>query len=602
MVNEQFDLKERMKIIPLFQRFVLGRETENLRIKCYEDLILYALIDSSSSSPLSKARLIMNIQKLLGASNDMPERIITQSLQNLEKIEKIQRLKESYWISENIALNLREELKANQQEADDFYFKIAEGIKSKISSKDKVVLKDIQERVRQSITKIFEQRGLEVVQPLIMGKPTADTTDFGINNLVIELSFKEIENQTIVKAAKEMINCLFTNPDVKEAEFLYSLSKSYILLQALNLDPSCSRFQKEMLKQYILFIDSSVLLRAITKGGEFHEFYDTFLRTCSNLHGRIFIMKEIFDEVLHNVENAVQLYPWLSRNKLLMQEYNNRSERERNIFIDSFLRLKITGVSSKTWEEYIYEFHSHENPEKILKTIASEYKIEIFDTYSIFSQDDWKEIAWISDLITNQRLYEVVRRSPILADNEAKQFLLIYKKRKEERKDALGKLTWFITTDSIIPRVNLLLRKEESKFFIPCSYTPTKWYQFIELFARTARKAEVFTELLGSSMMRSIVPSIKDDLYQKFTEGKLPKTKEEYEHLIDIVKEISNDTHVRKSYEDYLCSITQDKLQKYEIYSTLAIDRFLYLTSKGFEEIKEKEKRILELEKELVRV
>lgn len=599
MNEHPFELREKIKVVSLFQRFVLGRWSLNIRIKAYEDLILFALLDSSVAHPVAKRQLLRKIHELLGTTNDIPDAIVTKCLQNLQKNEKTGHKEDRYWIKEPVAKRLRAEIEAKETESAKFYNSIARRIIDNMKGSREVKLKDIPEKVKECIAKIFEQRGLEVVQPLAMGKPTASTTDFQINNLIIDVTFKSFEDETVLKAAEKVINDLFAVPDGADAQFLYSVSKSYILLQALNLDPSCSSFQKRILDEYVLFVDSNVLLRAMAKGGEFHEFYDVFLRTCAKLHNRIYVTDGILGEVLYNIESAVHLYPCLSRNRLLMQEYRHRFERDRNIFIDSFLNLKEKEEKPPTWPEYIYELYSHDDPDLVIKTISHNYKIKVFPTDSVFQQEDWKYIAWISELISKERLYERRVRPGILADNEGKQFVLIYKKRREEKQKALGKLTWFITTDSIIPRVNLLVRKEEKQFNIPCSYTPTKWYQFIEIFAKTERKPEVFVELLGSSMMRAIVPSINDDLYEKFTEGQLPKTKEGYERLLNIVNQIADEDHVQRAYQEYMASLPADRLEKYEAYSSLALDRFNYLINMGFEEIKQKERRIKELERRI---
>ncbi|MGB7061011.1 MAG: hypothetical protein WBF13_01495 [Candidatus Zixiibacteriota bacterium] len=596
MNQDQLDLKERIKVVSLFQRFVLGRYSQNVRQKCYEGLILWALLDSSREHPLSSTEVVKKIQKLLQAADQIPDGVISKAFQNLKKTMKIETGDERYWIRQKTAQRLHKQLDRQEEEGSLFYEEIARSIVEKAGAPDHVEIGEIRELVKTCIAKIFEQRGLEVVQPLLIGRPGASAADFDINKLLVHVSFASLKSAQVVAAAQDQIGRLFSDPSKKEAEFLYALSKSYVVLQALNLDPSCSRFQRSVLTEYTLFIDSSVLLCAIARGSHFHAFYDTFLRTCAKLHTQIYITKALFGEVLHNLEAGVQLYPWLTGSRLLMQEYLGRSERDRNIFIDSFITLSEQEKNPPSWHEYVYDLYSHDDPEKIIKAMYTKYKIRVFDSEAALQDNDRKYVAYVSRLITQGRIREGRHRPEILAENEAQQFMLVYSLRRAEKRGAHGKLTWFVTTDSVVPRVNLLLRKEDKQFVVPCSYTPTKWYQFIEVFARTERKPEVFVELLGSSMMRSIAPTINEDLYQKLTEGRIPKTKEGYERLVGIVNEVANTQHVKLGYEEYLGSIPSERLQRYETYSSLAIDQFSYLISQEFKEVEHKESRIQELE------
>ena len=362
---------------------------------------------------------------------------------------------------------------------------------------------------------IFKSSGLEFSN-FILNEGSTRTVSQDLPSLVqsmVENRYKTLDHSRkdfLSKILQNTIREIIYNVSSEEKDFLVALSKTYMTLFMLNVDPKISQYLTTMANGLEIFVCSSILIPALSesKASEKDRRLWNLLKGAHAAGVKFYINSAILDEIVRHIENKITEY----QNNYENCEYLY-TNREMISCIDSIL---IRGYfyhksldNSLTFIRYIDDFVDPASTTAEKRYELREFFRETFGIEFYSKEDELLKLVDETDLNILTDTLGNNKPSRAQAINDAKTILMIYAKRKrdnEEMSGALGYRTWWLSTDTTtFAAVESCLNE---KYRPSCYIRPDFLANFISIspHAKDVEKAydNIFPNTLGVSLSRHI--------------------------------------------------------------------------------------------------
>jgi len=370
-----------------------------------------------------------------------------------------------------------------------------------------------------------------------------------IKTMIMEAIIQIIHDPAMDNKWYEMINSVMMSEREEIVFWLNSIRKSYWFLAMMGLDPEISRLYTDNLKEYKIYLDSHIVIRAMVKAGSEASICNTIIEKGKSNEVDMFLSKPIFDEIEISFQNADRMYRNcggdIKRITDLLTNINRRSD-----IIDGFIQAKSSNMELD-WNTFILQYYSRQNENILREYITHELGIKIQNDCE-FDEEAWGEIQDFYTELLAKRATNLKRRKEKsgnieeedirqmnLRTNEAKQLETIYRLKQKGENDY-----WFITYDSFIYRVCAdIYRKNEFKAkYYPCYMKPNKWLEILEMSSNNGIELNSFREILMSSGIHLAVNTIEAKVVNQMLERQLDKRVKDKKVLKNMFHEAVNKT------------------------------------------------------------
>ena len=374
--------------------------------------------------------------------------------------------------------------------------------------------------VHRALELTFEQQGLELAAFLTEEEQKdrnftiADQVDGAIEEL-------DLVGDDVVRAKEVALLILrraFYHSTEDERLYYGKLSRTYTLMLTLRNEPKVVEYFKGMSSNFVLFVGSDIIVRALSERylAEEDQMTVNMLRilkesgatllvthmTVEEVHSHIKITDREFREYILEIEPYVDKEITRHTGKILIRAYFNAKN-------DPLLDVRPAG-----WKMFIEQICNYSDLHKDFLS-RDQVKNYLIEKFSLDFLDD-SEINDVVDSIEVEQLADqikAIKSEDVLAFNDARHILAVYGKRKELREEhrpnPYGYHTWWLTHETRVMQCTGDLVKQRGAKYI---MRPEFILNFVALSPTTemVRKSysTIFPTLLGvrlSNRMREKV-------------------------------------------------------------------------------------------------
>lgn len=325
--------------------------------------------------------------------------------------------------------------------------------------------------------------------------------EFGMAHIreIVPLYFKDPQHKSTIENLFEYI---FDSPTDKEILYLYRLLSSSFLLNSIKLDPSASKFLKDSIAQYELYLDSNILLPLIVQEHNNNKWISSVVSASNEVGANLFVLNDILEEVFGHRDVAREICKEYHGNRESLTIYAEALGNNANCFIQGYLN---TIKSQKSdWKEYLNSY----NEEKIRDFIDKKSIKIVTVTAEDLNKTSYVEVLNAIRLERRERLSNIHNRYDKLNIDEAKQFIQIYKRRKELIAEGKQNNVWFLSYETVFEKI---YQTNPSKWGKPPTFPFSAWATFLDsrlLFEHRDRKNILTAILKGNSAAYNLPDSI----------------------------------------------------------------------------------------------
>lgn len=424
----------------------------------------------------------------------------------------------------------------------------------------------------QHVCMCYGQRMAEWIQ-LGSGK------EFGLAHIreIIPIYFSDPQDKRITE---DLFEHIFDSPTDKESLYLYRLISSSFLLNSIKLDPSASKFLKESIAKYELYLDSNILLPLIVQEHNNNKWISAIISASQEAGATLFVLNDILNEVFGHREVAKKIHEEYRDDREYLTIYTKSLGFSANCFIQGYL------LQSSKWKDYINRY----NDSKI-QSIINEIGIKIVGAEN-FDKTTYNDVLKTIREEWNKKEGDIISRNDKLNIDDAKQFCQIYNRRREMNNEGKGDNAWFLSYETLFEKV---YQRNPSKWEKPPTFPLSAWASFLDsriLFEHKNPKAILTAILKGNSSSYKLPDTIELVKEKAFGNSVLSKDHYEALHAITDGKIFDQLEKARKS----ITSRTQ-KLSFAQEYKEVSQSIIAEIDLQLGEKIKTLEKQLADTEK-----
>ena len=375
----------------------------------------------------------------------------------------------------------------------------------------------------------FEKEGLELAE-FLAGTRDEDASIAiadQIDKANEEAELTGSDSIRVKEVALEVLRQAFYNSTEDERIYYGKLSRTYVLMFTLRNDPKIVEYFKGMSSNFVLFVGSDIIVRALSERYLATEDQMTInlLRILQEAGSTLILTQMAVEEVQAHLE--VTDYEF--RNWFMHSEADVDKEIARHankILIRAYFYAKLDPLLEtppKRWETFIEQIcsyrdlHSTEQSRKQTRDyLIEKFAMEYFDDKDFAQITSEDEVKLLADKVQEIKF----KKERVLAINDARQILGVYGKRHELREDhkpnPYGYKTWWLTHETRVRKVTKDLVQERGSEYI---IRPEFILNFVALSPTTEQVRQsynaVFPSLLGVRLSNRMREGIFHDAMQR---------------------------------------------------------------------------------------
>ena len=399
--------------------------------------------------------------------------------------------------------------------------------REELNDDDNSLLDVVANVAHRALELTFEKEGLELSEFLsgTRDEKASVTISDQIDEANQEAGLTGPDAIKVKEVAMKVLRQAFYNSTDQERIYYGKLSRTYVLMFTLRNEPKIVEYFKGMSSNFVLFVGSDIIVRALSERYLATEDQMTInmLRILQDAGSTLVLTQMAVEEVQAHLEVTDNEF----RNWFMHSEADIDKEIARHadrILIRAYFYAKLDPILEtppKRWETFIEQIcsyrdlHSTEQSRKqtrdyLIEKFAMEY-VDGDDLAQVTSEDEVRALA--------EKIQEI-KINNILALNDARQILGVYGKRHELREDhklnPYGYRTWWLTHETKVRRVTKdLVRERGSEYII----RPEFILNFVALSPTTEQVRQsyntVFPSLLGVRLSNRMREDIFHDAMQR---------------------------------------------------------------------------------------
>ena len=390
-----------------------------------------------------------------------------------------------------------------------------------LDSVDGVSPDSIASLVHRSLELTFETEGLDLAQ-FLTGENDEDHK-FTISDHVE----KALEQAHIPAAARPrakevtlvVLQQAFYQSTEEERVYYGKLSRTYALMFTLRNEPKIVEYFRGMSSNFVLFVGSDIIIRALSERYLAPEDQMTvnMLAILKQAGSRLILTQTAVEEIQSHLAASDSEF----RNDFLQVEPfvdTTIARHASRILIRAYFYAKLDKLreeSPRGWKSFIGQICSYEdlhNKNKSRRQVQH-YLIEKFG-FEFLDKDELMVLVQQEEFEALAARLDEIKASPILAENDARQILAVYGKRKAlnegHQANPHGYRTWWLTHETRVTRFTDELVSSQGARYI---MRPEFILNFIALSPTTAQVRSSYNTVFPTLLGVRLSNRMRDDVF-----------------------------------------------------------------------------------------
>ncbi len=488
--------EEEKRALKLLGEYISSLESEDL---CERILGIVVIDEIKDKVYVDKASVTDFIGKFLNVGPSWAESFTKCAIRHLRRVGIIKENGEDLKVSKTGLQILQEKAKTEWENDRNQFF---DSVKDRI--KDSGTLIDLN----------FEKGLDDVLQTLCTdyGRKMAEWIQWGIaqeleQEIIAQIISTYFEKKADKRIAEETLRLVMNNPSAKEVNYLYRLISASFLLNSIKLDPIASKFVKEAMLQYEVYLDANIILPLIVKEHQNNRWIGSIISGSTEFGATLLVLDDIWEEVTGHRGLASSIYHSCKGDLRLLSQYELITAPRTNCFIKGFLRTQIDNDIS--WKGYMENYKDDK-----LETVLEQWGIKKMEVgQSEFDQTVYKDVLKSIKTEWDKKL-QAGERNPRLNEHETIQFLQIYKRRKELSEEGKPAHVWFLSTETVLEKVYL---RAPHKWWKPPTFPLSAWAGFLDsrLVFEQKNRRDILTAILRGTSTAYGLPEPEEIIRRK---------------------------------------------------------------------------------------
>jgi len=315
-------------------------------------------------------------------------------------------------------------------------------------------------------------------------------------------------------------------------QYLSALSRSYICIQLLNLDPDGISIQQQRLKESVAILDTDVVLTAIVNGSARQRTSRAIVEYCDKLGLTCFTFDGSVEEIVYRIKRSINLYKDLGCPVFIPP---NKKSYVKDLFLDIFFENLASGKTS-SFEAFISDYYDEANPRvKVSELIEDRLGIMVKSLRKYYLIPQASKIQRIKNTIEKRRAEALSFKNPLMYERDAIAMVTVEQQNRNlVSKGELGR--WYLVSgDRHI--LNAYLNHKKA-FKIKPSILPGYFLEILRQIPESRPDEKAFSALLESEAMLQAVGKDYTQVVASITRlgvNALELSNERLNELIDVM-------------------------------------------------------------------
>lgn len=375
------------------------------------------------------------------------------------------------------------------------------------------------------INDLFSARGLEIAG-MILGRSDVDLKGASDILTVVKSKAEQLKKSEHAVFFHEYVLEILAAPTDAQLRYLSQVSQTYFAYHALNLDPKCRKFQKELVRERIFILDSHLLIALLAEGAFNHQYATELFGLIKSVGASCYTTKYLLDEVATHIKWAADFVRSNGTDSpQFLKAATGRSGYRQNLFIDGYI-ASATAHSKLRFENYIANILSgltiqefKRNPSAVIKDI------KVFDPQTQFTGDELGKFEEASKQIEERRTQNGTFTRPDQCHAEAEILLITQSSENSARKFLLNEEKgateiYFVSQGRILEQVKAVKER--------LTWTPEALYRYLLAFAGASARDDIWYQCLVSDLFQSGLNIVNEEVYEDFFGTQIRQAKLDY--------------------------------------------------------------------------
>jgi hypothetical protein len=280
--------------------------------------------------------------------------------------------------------------------------------------------------MKEAVVGVFRRRGIAIANSVFANQPTSGDDLADIFAVLSDASAK-LGSPEVAAAFMDSAHDFLIEPTTEQRSYLASISQGFFLYHLLGKDPTAAQIRRDIFRNTIWLIDSSVLIPFAAKGCHNHKYAVDLLQRLGGAAANFFATSALLREVLEHFDWARD---FCAKHPVYSPEFLEaalaRQNYKQNLFLDGFVRSAADGKVTSFTEYCRVLFPSGATHEAIKKNLISKgLKIVDLDQLQGFEQIDYGEQLGIEEAVRSHRKMRHSLRSDLQVKAEAEVFQMV---------------------------------------------------------------------------------------------------------------------------------------------------------------------------------
>jgi hypothetical protein len=261
---------------------------------------------------------------------------------------------------------------------------------------------DIRVVVVHFFSVIFRNYGAEIANAIL--EKQNDELHTALGQEALAAAFSAVIPDTWTPLAGEMLRSavgeVFNEPAAEVMSYLDRLSRSYVLMQLLNIDPDAINVQRSRMLDSIALLDTDVVLTALVSGNSRHATSRRIIELCGQLGIRCLAGSHELKEIVLRIERSINLFNQLGRPTVIPAD-------KSDLITDFLLKVYYASLKAGTvqsFEEFIRKYYDPKAPqEHVRNLIAQDIGVEVVEISAFLLAHQDKKINKLQTTIEGAR-------------------------------------------------------------------------------------------------------------------------------------------------------------------------------------------------------
>ncbi|MGD7052995.1 hypothetical protein [Sutcliffiella horikoshii] len=447
--------------------FSVSDGAEISRTELHEWLIEYILV--FKNMPLTKEELSKYCKELLDLESDFPIEHIQKGIElaiSNKHINVIQEESvEKYIINDERTKKISQyQVEFNKQQ-EGFNSFIKDSINNSIGRDiEQALIDEIILLLKTELIKKFQSLSISAAEMFVnrslnIQNGEGDIFNDRLRGLLNKSSdLFELEKEKII----ESINNTLTNFPSEQTLYLHSLLSNLYNCQILKLDPSIDKFEKNLLKDRLVYLDTNVLVAYIFKSHNMHNFVSNIIKSSKDIGMKFYILERTKEEFSHLFKRANKRYESHIKGKPQNLTYFKSAN-------DPVILEFVTLDDVANWELFMSLFSD-------IEKLLGDYDIKIKEVDIDKKEEEYLKVLNTLEDIKQQNSYHLIPLDKLekICEHDTALFVSLHKERETSDGDILGSKVWGLTLDNTLKRIqyNPEIKHQFNK---PILRSPDEW-------------------------------------------------------------------------------------------------------------------------------